>query len=1629
MSVTRRTNTRRHLAHAALMASASFLSLTFASEAQAQCVTNNTDPVGNITTDGTVVTCSGTASGTFISANADRVQVEVASGATVNGGSVIFAIGDQNQILVRSGAAFDASTIYLQGAGGLVDIAGSSTAAGITVEGAGSNLRIAQGASVSIMPTNLSVFNVTGGINVIDLNGTLTGSSANGGYLIGGNDGSQRLNVRGSLVVQSDGLAANLGDGNDDITIFDGASITGGTGTNIVFTGGAGFDQMRIEGSGISQYSTTAFERLVIDAGPGGFRGINGTHVNVTDFRVVSGAARVSNPQSLGVSNSDVTIFQGATLIIAGTSNQVYDNNFAGSGTLSLNAANTVSLFGGDWSNFTGTFVIDQLNTALFTAAGVGGTGTIQNFGTIEFGDFTIAAGIIGTGRVIKDGPGNGYLTGINTFSGGLAIEGGGGLEVYTVASLGTGDITSSTQGNFLAVNIAANETLANDIGGALRLVKAGTGVLDLTGTNTYSGGTVITSGAIRVDDFARLGTGQVLANAGGSLILSYSGAGQLLQTTPFLIGDGSFIKEGSGDVVINAANTYTGGTTIRAGRLGLNNGGALGTGAIQIDAGAELGIGGIILNNNLTGTGLVRKTANNTAELYGNNTGFTGTLRVEDGDILVTNGNALGSGTLEIGTGTVVYINATADSTMAAGLAGDGTFEKNGTGRVTLTGNGSQFGGAIAIQNGTLQIAGDQNIGTSAGGVFINTLGTLQLDTAGSTNLASVVYGSGKVIKTGTGTVFMTGANTYSGGTDIQQGAIRVTNVGVLGTGAITVQAGAALDLAIAGAQTLAQNVTGAGILRKSDAGDLTLLSNGLTGGVDITGGRVIIGTAAALGGGPVTTASGTRLVFDTAGTETIGNTISGGGGLTKTGTGVLVIQNANSYSGGTLITAGRLGLNNGQGLGTGTVTVQQGAILSIGGVTVANAIFGAGKVIKTANNTGTLTGNNAYSGGTEVQQGALRVLTPASLGTGGVQLGSGTQLIVDYSGATNVAMSNVLSGSGALVKDGSGTVVINNAGNSHSGGTTINAGRLGLNFGDGLGSGGVTIASGAELGIGAISLANNVSGAGRIVKTSGGAAFLTGTNTHTGGIDIQGGSVGVSGNAALGTGTVSIASGASLDYTNAAAATFANGLSGAGTFNKLGAGQLTFANAFTLGALNAQAGRTRINTVATTNVTVASGATLDGTGRIIGNLVNNGTVAPGNSIGTLTVQGNYTHNAGSVLEIEFDANGNIDLLDVTGNAVLNGGTIRFVGIGGAEGQGGTFLRTGGTLTGTFSTVETVGALLPLSVFYQSNAALMAPSVLTARPSTFNAQNLAAADTAFGFIDAIGLVDARHGRGNRLWMSGFGAWGNRSASGTTLAYDHETRGISGGVNVDLGDGFTLGASAGWADGSITLGSNGGGGDQETVLGSVGLRYQTGDLAFGSGIVLGNVDQATLRNVSFNGFSGSVDGATESSLFAMFFEAGAGLGASAGWNFEANARASVVRQEQDAYTESGTSPLRLKLGALATETWEGQARLTATKRLWDASGGQEEDSAGLDLRLDLGGRYLLLDGDREIPVTFAVSNAGVVLQGDTRDTVQGIGGASLVYTTGSGARFSLGYRGEIGKTDRHAVEAGVSIAF
>ncbi len=134
------------------------------------------------------------------------------------------------------------------------------------------------------------------------------------------------------------------------------------------------------------------------------------------------------------------------------------------------------------------------------------------------------------------------------------------------------------------------------------------------------------------------------------------------------------------------------------------------------------------------------------------------------------------------------------------------------------------------------------------------------------------------------------------------------------------------------------------------------------------------------------------------------------------------------------------------------------------------------------------------------------------------------------------------------------------------------------------------------------------------------------------------------------------------------------------------------TFTTNSTFDDINLNTGLFKNNGTLTVNniLTVDNGATFGGAGTIIGDIVNNGTVAPGNSIGTQTIAGNFSQGAGGVLSIETDGAGNSDLLDITGTATLNG-IARFSGSGAGFDTSDTytFIQTAGGVGGAFSAVE----------------------------------------------------------------------------------------------------------------------------------------------------------------------------------------------------------------------------------------------------------------------------------------------------------------------------------------------------
>jgi autotransporter-associated beta strand protein len=1377
---------------------ASLIPLAFASHAFGAC----TVPQGTLTNldAGVAATCDGPTDGVVLSSVNDNVQVVVNSDILSN------------------------STIDLAGAGSHVSVLpGGSVANGaVTVRGATGSIVFYAGSGSALVPGTVVMGGVgkpTAGTIAVEGNLSALGVMP-GAFMVTGLDGNQSVRVRGTLS-NSTGLFISTGNGNDDIEIFDTAILQGGTSSSRLIDGGAGVDTLlytALNGAGAPlDVNSTSVEVLSVDGG----LTLGGTHEFADVLVNNNGTLAVSRIASLGNAGADISVATGGRLTLDLSNNGPTDvtHSLAGNGIVELTGLGRATL-SGDNSGFSGTLIAAASSNGVgISGAGQIGTATLQVDGQARFvgaADFLFDNAIRGAGGIFVDGTGTVTLgTNNDPFTGVLQIN-GGTLVVAGSQSSGSGEIVIETAGTLLVDNGAQDSQLLNGLYGSGTLVKRGSGTTTLTGYNPFGGNSRIEQGALRVGFLEDLGVVPANVSAGAALILDYSDPTPLVVTS-LITGQGQFIKEGTGLVVVDDANTYTGGTVVRAGRLGLNDGQGLGTGTVQVDSGAILGIGGVLLANAVTGTGQIIKTANNQAALTGNNTGFTGELRVEQGVISVQNVAALGAGIVDLDAGTELRISNATDQVFSTALYGEGDVIKSGAGRLII--------------NGTNAFIGDLNIEG----------GTLQVDGSGSSGFGNI-------------------------------------------------------DLA-----------------------------------------------------------SGTTLNLHAQNGRSFSNTLSGAGQVVKTGAGYISVRNGGQYS-----------------------------------------------------------------GGTSLQEGGLRVTDLADLGTGAITSAAGSTLVLNHSDPATMVVGTIMEGAGTFQKEGTGIVVVN-ASNTYTGGTLIQEGRLGLNFGDALGTGAIQVASGAILGIGNIALANNVTGTGQIIKTAADVATLGGNNTgFSGELVVQQGTVAVSSTSALGTGAVNVASGATLQVGNTTQAAFTNTLSGAGTLVKQGTGRLDFANPFTIGALNLAAGSVRLNATGTANATVASGAALDGTGRLIGNLVNNGVVAPGNSIGTLTVQGNYVHNAGSVLEVEFDAAGNIDLLDVTGTATLNGGTLRFVSLGGAEGTGGTFLTAGGGLTGTFGTIETAGAQLPLTVIYQGSSALMAPSVVTARPSTFNAQLLAGAETSLGYLER--AADAYRWAGaDHVWFQAFGARGKRDAAGASLGYQHDSQGFATGVVWPVATNLELGASAGWSTGDIELAAGGGGGEQESLLGSLGLRYAAGRYQLGAGVMFGRIDQETLRNVSFSGLSTTVAGETESKLFGGYVQAGAALGAAGGWTFDASGRASLVRQSQEGYQEGGSSPLRLTVGDLRAYSLELQGLVSASRRI----GGDN----GVELRFDLGARHLALHGERGIDVAFAASNAGVTLQGDRRDTTTAVLGASITHALTPRLLVSAGYAGKLGSHDQHEARLGLSLGF
>ncbi|EGD6588867.1 fibronectin-binding autotransporter adhesin ShdA [Salmonella enterica subsp. enterica serovar Infantis] len=390
------------------------------------------------------------------------------------------------------------------------------------------------------------------------------------------------------------------------------------------------------------------------------------------------------------------------------------------------------------------------------------------------------------------------------------------------------------------------------------------------------------------------------------------------------------------------------------------------------------------------------------------------GDTEIDGGILAAKDAAALGTGDVTIAESATLALS---QGTLDNNVTGGGQIVKSGNDELIVTG-ANNYSGGTTISGGTLTADHADSLGSGD----IDNSGVLQV---GEGELENTLFGSGSLVKTGTGELTLSGDNTYSGGTTISDGTLTADHADSLGTGAV-----ANSGVLQVGEGELENTLSGSGSLVKTGTGKLTLGGdNSYSGGTTITGGTLTADHADSLGTGAIANSG----VFK-VGEGELKNTLSGSGSLVKTGTGELTLSGDNSYSGGTTIIGGTLTADHADSLGTGAVA--NSGVLQVGEGELENTLSGSGSLVKTGTGELTLSGDNTYSGGTTITGGTLMADHADSLGTGAIansgvlQVGEGE-------------LENMLSGSGSLVKTGTGELTLSGD-NSYSGATTITDGTL---------------------------------------------------------------------------------------------------------------------------------------------------------------------------------------------------------------------------------------------------------------------------------------------------------------------------------------------------------------------------------------------------------------------------------------------------------------------------------------------------------------------------------------------------------------------------------------------------------
>jgi fibronectin-binding autotransporter adhesin len=1291
-------------------------------------------------------------------------------------------------------------------------------------------------------------------------------------------------------------------------------------------------------------------------------------------------AGNVIDNSSLVFDRSDDVTFDGT---ISGSGSVTH----AGGGMLTLTADNA----------YTGTTLVDGGGTLLINGDQTTGTGnTMVSVGTLG-GTGTIGGNVaVSTGAQLSPGSA-GNTPGVMNIKGGLNLAAGAVTDV----DFGQAGVLGGAFNDL--INVSGNLTLNGSINvrqsaggtfgpGVYRVINYG-GTLTNNPVTTNSPDTFVqTSVAKQVnlvntagitlrywdgfnggknDSVITGGDGVWQGGTGNDNWTTIDGAlNAPFQTSSFAVFEGApgavTVDNNQGDVSVVGMQFAVDGYRVTQGTIGLEGPQT----EIRVGDGTLAGAGyTATIGSTLTGASQLLKTDLGTLVLAGNNT-YSGGTEIDGGKISIASDANLGAatgalmfngGTLETtanlsmtrpvtmtGNGTFLT-GAGTTATVGAAIGGAGALTKDGAGTLVLAGDATHTGGTT-IAAGTLQVGEGGTTGSLAGDVTDNA--TLAFDRSDSLAVGGVISGTGAVEQNGMGTTVLTAENTYTGGTTINAGTLKLGNGGASGmvggdiTDNGTLSFNRSDDIGFGGA------ITGTGGVSQDGTGVTTLTANNAyTGATTVNGGTLLVQ-------GDQSAASGTTMV-------------SGG---TLGGTGTLG-GNVSVASGGTLAPGAAAGI-------PGTLTINGNLSLAAG--SNLNVDFGQANVVGGALNDLVNVNGDLTLGGT------LNVEAAA-----GGNLGPGVYRVISYNGnllGGTLAVGTLPVGSNASVQTSFAHQV-----------NLVDATNTALSFwdgdaggrGDGQVAGGdgtwraagdndwTTSAGDTNGTFSSASFAVFGGAPGTVTVTgSQGAVNASGMQFAVDGYSVQGDPITL----AVTDATIRVGDGtaAGAGYT----ATINAPLQGAAGVTKTDLGTLVLGGASSYtGPTTVAGGTLRVEgNIASSAVTVASGATVSGNGTVGTTTVNTGgTVTPGSSIGTLNVAGNYVQQSGATYQAEVDpASTASDRIAVTGTATLQDGAVlnvtktansayvpgtRYTVLTAAGGVNGTFTVTGDTALSSFigltgaqdannaylvigqtRPVASVGntsnqtatgrgvdslpidnplklAVLNLGTDAAARGALNAlsgeihASIQTASLQDSHFVRDAATDRLRDTFCGVGSqTDRRDANGAPVraggadcnadahrpagWVRVFGGWQHTDSDGNAASMNDSTSGLFVGADAPVGQNGRVGVMAGYSHSNVDVNARNSSGSSDNYHLGVYGGAQWGALGLRTGAAYTWQDISTSRSVNIAGFSDSNGASYDAGMGQVFGDLGYRIDAGR-FSYEPFANVAYVKLHTDSFTENG----------------------------------------------------------------------------------------------------------------------------